>query len=66
MVHYRLYRLRTNNSIIDALDIDAHDDEAAMAKAVEIDHAPLIEVWCGTRMVSRVAPQVLKIRVPPV
>lgn len=53
---YRLYRLHADNSIIDRLDVDAPDDNAAIDEAIRIDHATIIEIWCEARLVSRVAP----------
>jgi hypothetical protein len=41
MAHYRLYRLRPDNLIFDALDIDVADDEAAIA-------AGRVAVWHPT------------------
>jgi hypothetical protein len=57
MPDYRLYRLRTDNSIIEPIDIHVPDDETAISEAIRIDHAAYIEIWCGARMVSRVAPK---------
>lgn len=56
MAHYRLYRLGSDDSIFEGDDLDASDDAAAIAEAVLIHYAAYIEIWCGTRMVSRVAP----------
>jgi len=54
---YRLYRLRSDGSIIEAIDFpDGKDDEAAIAEAIRIDHAASVEVWCGERLIARVDP----------
>jgi hypothetical protein len=60
MSEYRLYRLRDDNSIIEAINIVVPDDRAAIEKAIEIDHAAYVEIWCGSRIVSRVAPGQLR------
>jgi hypothetical protein len=57
MPEYRLYRLNEVGRLMGpSIEIDAPDDAAAIAKAVEIDHAYIIEVWSGARLVSRVDP----------
>lgn len=56
MPQYRLYRLNDQDKIIDAITIEEDDDDAAIAAALRIDHAPFIEIWCGANMVTRVAP----------
>jgi hypothetical protein len=57
MPEYRLYRLKENGRLLGpSIEIDVPDDAAAIAKAIEIDHAYIIEVWCGARLVSRVDP----------
>lgn len=56
MPSYRLYRLNAANKIIDAIDYEAPDLGSAKAEAVRIDHAEVIEIWCGTQMVARVNP----------
>jgi hypothetical protein len=60
MPSYRLYRLNAANKIIDAIDFDGPDIDSAKAEAVRIDHAEIIEIWCGARMVARVNPNQLK------
>jgi hypothetical protein len=57
MPEYRLYRLsETGRLMAPAVGIDVPNDAAAIAKAIEIDHAYVIEVWAGSRLVSRVDP----------
>jgi hypothetical protein len=56
MASYRLYRLNAANKIIDALDFEGPDLASAKAEAIRIDHAEIIEIWCGVRMVARVNP----------
>ena len=57
MPDYRLFRLDSSNRIIGpAIVVTEPDDDAAITKAIEIDHADVIEVWCGPRFVSRVDP----------
>jgi hypothetical protein len=56
MPSYRLYRLNAANKIIDAIDFDGPDLDSAKSEAVRIDHADIIEIWCGVRMVARVNP----------
>ena len=60
MPSYRLYRLNVANKIIDASDFDGPDLDSAKAEAVRIDHAEIIEIWCGARMVARVSSNPLK------
>ena len=57
MQSYRLYRLTESNSVIDAMDFEGPDDQAAICEAVRIDHAKVTEIWCGPRFVSRVKPK---------
>jgi hypothetical protein len=58
MPEYRLYRLNELGRIMGpSVDIDVPDDAAVIAKAVEINHANIIEVWSGPRLVSRVDPK---------
>jgi hypothetical protein len=55
MPEYRLYRLNASGRLLGpSVDIDVLDDAAAIAKAIEADHAFIIEVWLGSRLVSRV------------
>ena len=56
MSSYRLYRLNAADRIIDAIDFDGPDVNSAKSEAVRIDHADIIEIWCGTRLVARVDP----------
>lgn len=56
MPSYRLYRLDVGDKIIDAIDFDGSDVASAKAEAIRVDHAEIIEVWCGTKMVARVNP----------
>ncbi|MBV9883788.1 MAG: hypothetical protein JO276_12340 [Sphingomonadaceae bacterium] len=37
-------------------EIDVADDETALIKARELDHAYCIEVWCGRRKIGIVKP----------
>lgn len=57
MQNYRLYRLRPDNSIIEGIDFPAPDDSTAIVEAIRIDHAAHVEIWCGSRLVLRVAPK---------
>jgi hypothetical protein len=57
---YRLYRLRADDSIIEPINLVVPDDDAAIAEAIRIDHAAYIEIWSGTRLVSRVAPKAMR------
>lgn len=56
MPDYRLYRLNELNRIIQAVEYSGVDDDAAVAEAIRIDHAAVVEIWCGWRLVSRVDP----------
>jgi len=57
MTEYRLFRLDATSRIMGpAIELDLPDDDAAIAKAVEIDHAHTIEIWSRARLVSRVNP----------
>jgi hypothetical protein len=62
MPHYRLYRLHVNNYIMQALDFDGADDEAAVDEAIRIDHAAIVEIWCGVRRVARVEPDTREVQ----
>jgi hypothetical protein len=57
MPSYRIYRLNAANKIIDALDFEGPDLASVKAEAIRIDHAEIIEIWCGARMVARVNPK---------
>jgi hypothetical protein len=39
-----------------AVEIEVQDDAAAVDKAIKLDHAYVIEIWSGARLVSRVDP----------
>lgn len=57
MPEYCLYRLNEDGRLLGpSIEIKVPDDAAAIAKAIAVDHAYLIEVWCGNRLVSRVDP----------
>jgi hypothetical protein len=57
MSDYRLFRLDGANRIMGpAIEISVSDDDAAIVKAIEIDHADVIEIWSGPRFVRRVDP----------
>ena len=56
MASYRLYRLNAADKIIDAIDFDGPDLNSAKTEAVRIDHAEIIEIWCGTQLAARVDP----------
>lgn len=57
MPQYRLFRLDGANRIMGpGIEITVSDDDAATRKAIEIDHAQIIEIWCGPRYVTRVDP----------
>jgi hypothetical protein len=60
MPMYRLYRLNAANKIIDAIDYEGPDLDSVKAEAVRIEHAEIIEIWCGARMVARVNPNQLR------
>ena len=57
MLEYRLFRLRADNSIIDAIEISAGSDGEAILEAIRADHAYIIEIWHLARLVARVDPQ---------
>jgi hypothetical protein len=68
MRNYRLYFLDVNDRIIRAEIVSGADDTAAVAAAVERDHAHFIEMWEGTRRVGSVDPltgQLVDIRSRP-
>ena len=56
MPSYRLYRLNAADKIIDAIDFDGPDLNSAKTEAARIDHAEIIEIWCGTQLAARVDP----------
>jgi hypothetical protein len=56
MTHYHCYLVRSDQSISSRHDIEADNDDDAIAKAsliVASDETPIIEVWDGARMVGR-------------
>jgi len=58
MPDYRLYFHNSEGHFMRAEAIDVADDEAALAKARELDHAHCIEVWQGKRKVGIVEPAI--------
>ena len=52
---YRLYTMRDGH-IVARTDIDAADDNAAMALAFDRLGADAMELWHGTRMLAVIAP----------
>ena len=52
----RLYRLNVADKMIDAIDFDGPDLNSAETEAVRIDHAEIIEIWCGTQLAARMDP----------
>ena len=54
MKDYRLYFMSAEDRILRAEDIECEDDAAALEAARVLDHAAVIEIWCGTRLVGRV------------
>ncbi len=57
MIYYRLYRLSgPGGGFVGFEEIEASDDEAALARAREYaEHRPL-ELWCGARKVGSINP----------
>ena len=56
MAHYHCYLLRPDQSIDSRHDIEADNDDDAIAKASLVaasDDTPIIEVWDGARLVGR-------------
>jgi hypothetical protein len=56
MAHYHCYLVRPDQSISSRHDIEADNDDDAIAKASAIvapDDGPIIEVWDGARLVGR-------------
>jgi hypothetical protein len=56
MAHYHCYLVRSDQSISSRHDIEADNDDDAIAKAsliVASDETPIIEVWDGARLVGR-------------
>ena len=64
MPSYRLYRLNAADKIIDAIDFDGPDVNSARTEAARIDHADIIEIWCGARLIARVKPNNQKLHSP--
>jgi hypothetical protein len=55
MAHYHCYLVRSDQSISSRHDIEADNDDDAIAKAsliVASDETPIIEVWDGARLVD--------------
>jgi len=57
MPEYRLYFHGPDGHFMRAETLDVGDDEAALAKARELDHAHCIEVWHLKRKVGIVQPE---------
>jgi hypothetical protein len=56
MAHYHCYLVRPDQSISSRHDIEADNDDDAIAKAsliVASADTPIIEVWNGARLVGR-------------
>jgi hypothetical protein len=56
MPDYRLYFHGADGHFMRAETVDVADDEAALARARDLDHAYCIEIWCGRRKVGIVEP----------
>lgn len=54
MNDYRLYFMSAADHVLRAEDIECADDAAAFAAARILDHAAVIEIWSGARLVGRV------------
>jgi hypothetical protein len=52
-LHYRLYELKPTGSIARGSDLEASNDEEAIAQARALHEAKgkSFELWCGTRRV---------------
>ncbi|MDO6414980.1 hypothetical protein Q4F19_11365 [Sphingomonas sp. BIUV-7] len=57
MADYRIYRLNRENRVIGGTDFAAESDELAVAEGIRLDHAAMVEIWCGRRLVARVDPE---------
>lgn len=57
MPDYRLYFMSADDHVVRAQDLDCPNDEAARAAARRLDHATVIEIWSGKRLVGRVEPE---------
>ena len=56
MAAYRLYIVKPDGSFIDAHDIEAENDDAAITEARELGDDRPIEVWQWARMVTKIDP----------
>lgn len=54
MNDYRLYFMSADDHVLRAQDLECADDAAALEAARVLDHAAVIEIWCGKRLVGRV------------
>lgn len=55
--YYRLYRLKGHGGgFVGFEEIEAGDDQAAMAQAAAFTGAQPLELWCGSRKVDSIAP----------
>ncbi|MDO7841798.1 hypothetical protein [Sphingomonas immobilis] len=54
---YRFCRIDDRNREIESFVVEAIDDDGAIAEAIRLDHAHFIDIWLGTRMISRVCPR---------
>lgn len=55
-MHYRAYVLDRENRIASAVDLDAGDDNDAIAQAQALNRAEPIELWQRDRKVGRIEP----------
>jgi len=57
MPEYRLYRLNAAGRVCaPGIEVMLVDDAEAVVEALRLDHADVIEIWCGKRLVTRVHP----------
>ncbi len=54
-MHYRIYCIEDDNTVISGKNFDAKDDIAAFAKSRELCGQNEIEVWQNTRFVARLS-----------
>lgn len=54
MSEYRAYRLTRENHIMEAVIIDADDDESAIHLASELNRGHDVEVWQRARFVATI------------
>ena len=57
MIEYRAYVIGSDGHIVSATELACENDEAAIAKVKTFLLNRTIEIWSGTRFVTRLGPE---------